>query len=77
MKTETELQDRIDELEQKLHEIQCWCQAYPIKTFHEPDWKEVKEKLGFTLLTQVSVSNMRHVVEGIQRIIDRGQTDDQ
>lgn len=66
-----EQSEKIEDLEQKLHEIRSWCQAYPLGVFTEPDWAEVKDKLGATLLTQVSGSNMRHVVEGIQKIIDR------
>lgn len=62
--------ERIEALEDCLHKIQNWCKAYPLTIFTEPDWKEVKEKLGDTLLTQVSGSNMRHVVTGIQAIID-------
>lgn len=66
-------EDEIEALQDKLHQIQSWCQAYPLAVFPEPDWTAVKEKLGSRLLTEVSGSNMRHVVEGIQRIIDVGK----
>lgn len=59
-----------DQLEAAFSQITSWCKAYPIEVFTEPDWEEVKEKLGSTLLTRVSGSNMRHVVTGIQKIID-------
>lgn len=53
-----------------IEKIRQWCKAYPVDVFTEPDWRVVKEKLGDILLTQVSASNMRHVVTGIQKIID-------
>lgn len=69
-------QDRIDELEDVLHEIKCWCKAYPRTVFIEPTkegWKRANEVLDAAdncpSLTAISGSNMRHVVEGIQRII--------
>lgn len=64
---------RIDELEDALLQIKSWCEAYPIDIFPEPNWNEVRDKLGSSLLSQVSASNMRHVVTGIQRIIDRAK----
>jgi hypothetical protein len=45
-----------------------WSKAYPDEIFIEPDWKEVKSLLGDNLLTRVSASNMRHVVEGVGKI---------
>lgn len=66
-----QLEMQVEQLEGKLDRIKAWCQAYPLNVFPEPDWKEVKEKLGSQLLTEVSGSNMRHVVMGIQRIIDQ------
>ena len=65
-----QLEDRVEALEHTLHQIKNWCNAYPVGVFHEPDWTEVKEKLGSMLLTQVSASNMRDVAEGISRIIE-------
>lgn len=59
----------MSDAEDKLHEIRVWCRAYPLAVFPEPNWKEVERMLGSKMLTRVSASNMRHVVEGIQRII--------
>jgi len=63
--------ERIEFLHQQLHEIEMWCRAYPVEVFPEPDWSEVNAKLGPKLLTRVSASNMRHVCDGIRKIIDR------
>lgn len=62
--------EREEELESTLERIKSWCEAYPVAIFVEPDWAKVQALLGSTLLTQVSASNMRHVVAGIKRIID-------
>jgi predicted nuclease with TOPRIM domain len=72
-------QERVRELEEfietidhqydAMQQIKQWCEAYPVDIFQEPDWSEVGSKLGSTMLSRVSASNMRHVVEGIKRII--------
>ena len=61
----------------KLHEISVWCKAYPRTVFIEPSkeqWAEAEKVLkaahGCPSLTAISGSNMRHVVEGIQKIIN-------
>ena len=64
-----ELEQKLEGLEDALNQVNNWCKAYPIEVFTEPDWDEVKEKLGSTLLTQVSGSNMRHITNGITKII--------
>lgn len=66
LETETEGLEAAD----KLQQIRAWCEAYPINMFPEPDWVEVTKLIGPELLTRVSASNMRHVVEGVRRIID-------
>tara|TARA_R110002094_G_scaffold54390_7_gene65609 strand:- start:4112 stop:4663 length:552 start_codon:yes stop_codon:yes gene_type:complete len=53
-----------------LQKIQSWCEAYPLDVFPEPDWSEVKDKLGAKLLSRVSASNMRHVVLGVKKLCD-------
>lgn len=73
------LMKRIDELEtfieeidhqyEAMQQIKSWCKAYPHDIFPEPDWVEAREKLGDSLLSRVSAANMRHVTEGIVRII--------
>lgn len=66
----TAQQDRIDELEEALHKIAQWSDAYPLSVFPEPDWKKVRDLLeaGGITLDSVSASNMRHVVEGVGKI---------
>jgi NTP pyrophosphatase (non-canonical NTP hydrolase) len=64
------LEERNDELEEILARVKQWCEAYPIDLFIPPDWDEVKEKLGDKLLTRVSAANMRHITEGIVKVID-------
>lgn len=61
--------EEIDHQYDAMQQIKQWCQAYPLAVFSEPDWTEVGEKLGAKLLTRVAAANMRHVVDGIQRII--------
>lgn len=68
----TELEEFIEEIDHQyeaMQQIKAWCDAYPVDVFTMPDWVEAKEKLGPELLSRVSAANMRHVVEGIKRII--------
>jgi uncharacterized small protein (DUF1192 family) len=65
--------EEIERLESALHQIKTWCAAYPIRVFPEVEnWGRVDEVLAAAglSLTQVSASNMRHVVNGITKIID-------
>lgn len=57
-----------------LARIVAWCDAYPLKTFPEPDWAKAAELLraGGMTLDAISASNMRHVLEGVRRIIKEG-----
>lgn len=73
-----ELQDQIDFLEDKLHKVRNWCKAYPRTVFIEPtkeQWEAAERVLSADpdcpSLTAISGSNMRHVVEGIQKIVSR------
>ena len=61
--------EQIDHQYDAMQQISSWCQAYPHDIFPEPDWVEAREKLGDSLLSRVSAANMRHVTEGIVRII--------
>ena len=63
-----------DEQGVKLARIENWCKAYPLDVFPEPDFTLVRQLLeaGGVTLDAVSASNMRHVVEGIARIINEG-----
>ena len=62
---------RIDELENTLQQIKSWCRAYPVKIFPEPDFKKAAKVLKENDMTidSISASNMRHILEGIQKII--------
>jgi len=61
-------QDRIYAIEDSLQQVVNWANAYPLKVFPEPNWKEVDRMLGSKILSRVSASNMRHVVEGVGKI---------
>jgi len=78
---------RCERLEGALHRIENWCKAYPRTVFIEPteeQWRTADATLdahkgdNCPSLTAISGSNMRHVVEGIQKIItealDKEQT---
>jgi len=52
-------------------EILNWINAYPLDLFPEPDLKKAAKVLkenGMTL-DAISASNMRHVLDGIEKII--------
>lgn len=66
--------DRVDALEVAMHQIVQWADAYPLGMFTEPDFEEVKRLLGSALLSQVSASNMRHVVKGVGEIARKALT---
>ena len=61
-----------EELESKLYRISNWIKAYPLEVFPEPDFKKVAKVLKESGLTldSVSASNMRHVLNGIDKIIN-------
>lgn len=63
-------QDRVDELEEALHKIAQWSDAYPLDIFPEPDLKKARALLeaGGITLDSVSAHCMRHVVEGVGKI---------
>lgn len=65
------MQDWIDIAEDKLNKIEAWTKAYPLQVFPEPDFAKAAKVLknnGMTL-DSISASNMRHVLDGIKRII--------
>jgi len=72
-----DIEMRLEAAEDKLWQIKNWCKAYPRTVFIEPTedgWAEANKVLDAApncpSLTAISGSNMRHVVEGIQRIIN-------
>ena len=62
--------EREEKLEQALHHIVQWSEAYPLTVFAEPDWEKAAEllKAGGISLDSISASCMRHVVEGVGQI---------
>ena len=64
---------RAERYEDALQQIHNWAKAYPLDVFPEPDFRRVREALeaaGITL-DSVSASNMRHVITGIARIVEK------
>ena len=64
---------RAERYEGALQQIDNWAKAYPLDVFPEPDFKRVREALeaaGITL-DSVSASNMRHVITGVARIVEK------
>ena len=64
---------RAERYEDALQQIDNWAKAYPLDVFPEPDFKRVREALeaaGITL-DSVSASNMRHVITGVARIVEK------
>ena len=55
----------------KLDKILQWCKAYPLSVFPEPDFAKARALLeaGGMTLDAISASNMRHVLQGIEKII--------
>lgn len=70
-----ELTAERDRYEEALERVHAWSRAYPLKVFPEPskeDWKhadEVLQRAGLHGITRYSASNMRHVVEGVAKIV--------
>ncbi len=61
-----------EELIDKLEQIDIWCKAYPVAIFPEPDFSKAAKVLkenGMTL-DSISASSMRHVLSGINNIIE-------
>jgi hypothetical protein len=56
----------------KLELIREWCGAYPLEVFPEPDLQKAHRVLirhGMSL-DAISASNMRHVLDGVRKIIE-------
>jgi hypothetical protein len=74
----SDMEDRIDRMEEALHRIASWAQAYPLEAFPEPsrvDWaraRMVLEDSGLSL-DRISASNMRHVITQVGKIADEGR----
>jgi len=64
--------DRIEELEGGMQTLTKWIDAYPLEVFPEPDFKKAHEVLkeNGMGIDAISASNMRHVLNGVKKIID-------
>lgn len=65
-----------DRMRDALHKVHQWAEAYPLSVFPEPDFKRAHEVLtaaGMTL-DAISASNMRHVIEGVRKIVSEALT---
>jgi len=63
--------ERVEELEEVIHRLNNWCRAYPLDIFPEPDFTKAEIILieGGMTLDAISASNMRHVINGVAKII--------
>lgn len=64
----------VEKMEAALEAISAWCDAYPLTVFPEPDMNKARELLnaGGVSLDAISAHNMRHVINGISRIVREG-----
>lgn len=68
-----DLIDRIEELEDALHRIAAWSEAYPTDMFHEPSPEELKRahevlKANGMGIDAISASAMRRALMGVGEI---------
>lgn len=66
-----EASKKIYQLEDAIHLLKNWSQAYPTDVFPEPDFEKAAKVLkenGMTL-DSISASNMRHVLSGVREIL--------
>jgi hypothetical protein len=68
---------RSDVQDDALERIKQWAEAYPVEVFPEmsnEDWKRADEVLAAAglSLTQISASNMRHVITKTKQIVAEG-----
>ena len=63
---------RVERMENALHQISQWAQAYPLDVFPEPDFKKAYEvlKAADVSLGAVAASSMRHVITQVQAIVN-------
>lgn len=60
-----------------LERLRSWADAYPLEVFPEmlrQDWQRANEVLAQAGLnmSRMSVSNMRHVISGVRKLVDEG-----
>ena len=66
------LESECERYRDALLKIQQWAEAYPIEVFPEPDFKqaEIVLKAAGMGITNISASNMRHVLTGVKKIVE-------
>lgn len=70
------LEDRVEELEEALHKIRNWCQAYPVSVFIPPTKEEVNASIeamkapGCASSEAMHGSWARHILDGIIAHVD-------
>lgn len=64
----TELEQRLENSEERLHRISDWCEAYPLEAFPLPNLDRCRTLLGDPEFTRLNAHSMRHVVNGIAAI---------
>jgi hypothetical protein len=71
-KTDYELQTENEKLKEGYERIQNWAKAYPLDVFPKPDLKKAAKVLKDSDMTldSISADSMRHVLEGVTKIID-------
>ena len=64
---------RAERYERWLQRIDNWAKAYPLDVFPEPDFRQVYVvlKAAGISLDQVSASNMRHVIQGVEGMVEK------
>lgn len=70
-----ELKAEVEKLKDKLHQIKTWAEAYPLDAFPEPVMAiahQVLQDHGLSL-GNISASNMRHVLNGVIRIVEESE----
>lgn len=74
--TPEEAEDRIEKLEDALHRIRQWCDAYPVDIFIEPTKDEIKIGVDALKATGVITSDglhglwARHILNGVRKYTD-------
>lgn len=63
------LQQANERMESALDRIAAWCKAYPLECIPEPDLEADRKLLGNSEFSRLNVHSMRHVVNGIAKII--------
>lgn len=59
--------DRAKRMEDALHRILGWCEAYPIETFPEPDMMAIRRVLSDDKISSLHAYWARHLLDGIAR----------